>query len=97
MTILLNNVDTDTPSDEFASKGGTAIITVRATDFGSATLEIQTASSSDSLNRFLVLPNGTFLTDGTILIDNLPQGIIVKADLTGTTGSTDDVFVDILQ
>jgi len=55
MTILLNNVDTDTPSDEFASKGGTAIITVRATDFGSATLEIQTASSSDSLNRFLVL------------------------------------------
>lgn len=95
--ILLNNVDDDVTSAEFVSSGGSAIVNIRADVFDGATLEIQTASNQDSLDRFFVLPNGAFTSDVSIKIDYLPQGVILRADLTGTGGSTSNVFCDILQ
>ena len=97
MTILLNNVSVNTTSAEFLSEGGSAIINIRADDFDGASLAIETASDNDSLDRFVVLPSGTFTIDSSVKIDYLPQGVKLRADLTGAGGSTSNVFVDILQ
>ena len=97
--ILLNNVNTDvtSPTDIFVSNGGSAVVNVRATDFGGATVEIQTMTIQDSLVRWAALTSGTFTLDASVKLDYLPNGISVRAIVTGTTGSTDSVFVDILQ
>lgn len=97
MTILLNNVSVDTTSEEFESEGGGAIINIRADNFDGATLEIQTASTEDTLDRFATLPNGTFLVDASVKIDYLAQGVKLRVDLSGAGGSTSNVFCDILQ
>ncbi len=97
--ILLDNVDTDvtSPASIFASPGGSAVVNVRATVFGGATVEIQTLTSNDNLVRWFTLPSGTITTDVSVKLDYLPLGVSVRAIVTGTTGSTDNVFVDILQ
>ena len=96
MTILLNNVSVDVTSAEFESKGGSAIVNIRADAFGGGTVEIQTASDQDPLDRFVTLPNGSFTVDASVKIDYLPQGVKLRVDLTGSSGA-DDVFCDILQ
>lgn len=99
MTILLDNVDVDVtaPTTIFVSKGGPAVINVRANNFGGATVEIQTATVQDGLTRFVTLTSGSFTAAASVKLDYLPNGISVQAIVTGTTGPTDGVFVDILQ
>lgn len=99
MTILLNNVDTDItdPATVFVSRGGPAVINVRANNFGGATVEIQTATIQDALTRFTTLSSGSFTAASSVKLDYLPNGVTVRAIITGTTGPTDGVFVDILQ
>jgi len=99
MTILLNNVNTDVtaPTTVFESKGGSAIINIRANDFGGAVVEIQIASRQDSLLRFVTLTSGSFTAGASIKLDYLPNGSTIRAIVTGTTGGSDGIFVDILQ
>ena len=101
MTILLNNVNTDVTdppaADIFVSQGGPGLIHVRANDFGGATVEVQTSSTEDSLTRWATLTSGTFTGDSTVKTDYLPSGVSLRAIVTGTTGSSDGIFVDILQ
>ena len=101
MTILLNNVSTDVTdppaSDIFVSKGGIAVVNIRADDFGGATVEIQTKSINDSLDRFATLANGAITAASSVKLDYLPNGISVRAIVTGTGGSSDNIFADILQ
>jgi len=97
MTILLNNVSADVISDEFISRGGSAIVNIRADDFDGATVTIQAASKQDSLDRFAALPDGGFTTDSSVKIDYLPQSLKLRVELTGSGGSTSNVFCDILQ
>lgn len=97
--ILLDNVDTDVPLPTaiFKSKGGSGVIHIRANDFGGATVEIQTASTQDILTRFETLPSGAFGGASTMKVDYLPEGTLLRAIVTGTTGTSDKIFVDILQ
>jgi len=97
MTILLNNVDTDQDSDAFISKGGPYTVGVRASEYGGATVDIQVALPGDDLERFATLASGTFTADGTVKIDYLPPGYKLIAHLTGTTGPTDGVYVELTQ
>ena len=99
MTILLNNVSVDVtdPSTIFVSKGGPAVVNVRANDFGGATVEIQTATIQDGLTRFTTLASGSFTAAASVKLDYLPNGVSVRAIVTGTTGTSDGIFVDILQ
>ena len=97
--ILLDNVDTDItdPADIFVSQGGSAVVNVRANVFGGATVEVQTKTIEDGLDRWATLTSGTFTADASVKLDYIPNGISVRAIITGTTGPTDGVFVDILQ
>lgn len=99
--ILLNNVSadvTDPPADDiFVSKGGPAVINVRANDFGGATVEIQTATIQDALTRWATLTSGSFTAASSIKLDYVPNGQKIRAIVTGTTGSSDGIFVDLLQ
>lgn len=99
MTILLNNVSVDVtdPATIFVSKGGSAVVNVRANNYGGATVEIQTSTVEDSSTRWATLSSGTFTADASVKLDYIPNGISVRAIVTGTTGPTDGVFVDILQ
>jgi len=97
MTILLNQVSVNTVSAEFISEGGSAIINVRADDFDGAMVEIKMASEGDSLDRFVTLPDGTFTDSSSVKINYLAQGVKVLAELSGSGGSTSNVFCDILQ
>lgn len=97
MTILLNNVNTDQTSAEFESRGGSAIVNVRADNFDGATLGIQMASDQDPLDRFITLLNGSFTDNSSIKMDYLPQGVKLRVNLTGAGGSASNIFCDILQ
>lgn len=96
MTVLLSNVDVDTTSVEFTSRGGPALIIVRGVDFGGGTVNIELASVVDVLNRFALFPGGAFTANGSLKLDYLPIGTRIRADFTGSTAA-DDVFVEILQ
>lgn len=97
--ILLNNVDVDvtSPTEIFKSNGGSAVINIRATNYGGATVEIQISSPNDTLGRFATLTSGSFTADASVKLDYLPVGLSVRTIVTGTTGTTNSVFVDILQ
>lgn len=97
MTILFDNVSANGTSAEFESKGGSVILNVRGDNFDGATLEVQIASAQDSLDRFIALENGTFTAGASIKVDYLPQGVKLRADLTGGGGSMSNIFCDILQ
>ena len=97
MTILLDNVSTNQTSVEFESRGGSAIVNIRADNFDGGTLEIQTASDQDPSDRFITLPEGTFTADSSVKIDYLPQGVKLRVDLTGVGGTASNIFCDILQ
>lgn len=97
MTILLDNVDTDVTSDAVDSNGGIAVVNIRANDFGGATVELQIASIEDGLTRFATLAGGSFIADASVKLDYLPNGISIRAKVSGTTGPSDGIFVDILQ
>ncbi len=98
--ILLDNVNINVPDPAaiFESNGGPTVVTLRASDWGTATAEIQAATIEDVLSRWATLPGGTFAQiDGTVTIDYLPSGMKLRAILSGVGGGTDGVFVSILQ
>lgn len=97
MTILLNNVSADITSEEFESKGGSAIVNIRADNFDNGIIVIQIASKNDSLARFATLTNGTILADTSVKIDYLPIGIKLRVILSNTSGAASNIFCDILQ
>lgn len=99
MTILLDNVSTDVsdPSEIFVSKGGSAVVNVRASNYGGATIEIQTTTVQDGLDRWATLTDGSFTADRSVKLNYLPNGMSVRAIVSGTTGPSDGIFVDILQ
>jgi hypothetical protein len=97
MTILLDNVNTNVTSETQTSNGGSYMLVVRASDFGGATVEFKVAAPSDTVNRFDTLPSGTFITNGTVKIDYLSAGVKFQAVVSGTTGSSDGIFAEILQ
>ena len=101
MTILLDNVSTDVTTPDvaniFISRGGSAIVNIRANDFGGATVEIQVKSIQDTVSRWATLASGTFTAAASVKLDYVPAGLSVRAIVTGTTGSSDGIFADILK
>ena len=99
MTILLDNVSADVsdPSEIFVSKGGSAVVNVRANNFDGATVEIQTKTIQDGLGRWATLSSGSFTAAASVKLNYLPNGTSVRAIVTGTGASSDGIFVDILQ
>jgi hypothetical protein len=96
MTVLLNEVDVDTTSSEFRSRGGPALVVVRGDSFGTGTVNIELATDADPQSRFALFPGGAFTANGSLTLDYLPVGTRIRADLTGSSAAN-DVFVEILQ
>ena len=99
MTVLLDNVSANVtdPTTTFTSKGGPAVVTVRVNDLDGGTVEIQTRSFEDNLDRFATLASGSFTTDATVTLDYLPNGTVVRAIVTGVGASGDGIHASILQ
>lgn len=96
MTILLNEVNVDTTSDEFRSRGGPALVVIRGDNYGTGAVNIELATNADPQSRFALFPGGAFTANGSLDLGFLPVGTLLRADLTGSTGAN-DVFVEILQ
>lgn len=96
MTVLLNEVNVDTTSDEFRSRGGPALVVIRGDNYGAGTVNIELATDADPQIRFALFPGGAFTANGSLDLNFLPVGTRVRADFTGSTGAN-DVFVEILQ
>ena len=96
-TVLLDNIDADDTSSEFIARGGAFLAIVRATAFSTGIVTIQIASVNDALNRWTTLTDGTFTANGQVKIDYLPIGTRLRAVLASADGSTDAVYVEILQ
>ena len=97
MTVLLNNVDVDTDSSVFLPSGGPAMLIVRATTWGSGTVNFQIDSTNDPSVRWtLFSATATFTANGNLDIPRLPRGCRVRAEFTGSSGAN-DVFVDLIQ
>ena len=96
MTVLLNEVDVDTTSDEFRSRGGPALVVIRGDNYGGGTVNIELATDADSQSRFALFPGGAFTANGSLELGFLPVGTRLQADFTGSSGAN-DVFVEILQ
>ena len=95
--ILVDNVDVDTISETFVSFGGSFYVTIRATEFGGARVELQVASDNDELERWATLPNGTFEAATTKKLDYLCVGSKLRVVVSNTTIASDNIFVDINQ
>lgn len=96
MTVLLNEVDVDTTSSEFKSRGGPALAVIRGDNYGGGTVNIELATEADPQGRFDLFPGGAFTANGSFKLDYLPIGTIIRADFAGSTGAN-DVFVEIIQ
>ena len=97
MTVLLDNVESDQTSINFESGGGPAIAIIVGT-FSTATVTLQMATSNDTPTpRFVTLSNGAVIENSILKLDYLPSGTLVNAVVSGADGSTEDIFVDILQ
>lgn len=96
MTVLLDEVDVDTTSSEFKSRGGPALVVIRGDNYGGGTVNIELATESDPQNRFDLFPGGAFTGNGSVKLDYLPIGTRIRANFTSSTGAN-DVFVEILQ
>lgn len=96
MTILLNEVDVDTTSSEFRSRGGPALAVIRGDNYGTGTVNIELATDADPQSRFALHPGGAFTANGSVKLDFLPVGTRIRADFTGSSGAN-DIFVEILQ
>lgn len=95
--ILINNVSAqDFTSEPFAAKGGSAVVNVRGT-FGPATVSLQSATVNDEFERWLDLTDGTLTGPATLKFDYLPVGSLIRAMLFATDGTTQDIFVEVLQ
>lgn len=97
--ILIDNVSgQDVMSGFFESAGGVAVVNIRGV-FGPANVIIQIASKNDFDvgPRWLGLTDGTFTDQATVKLDYLPAGMLVRASLSGADGTTENVFVEVVQ
>ena len=98
MAVLLDNVDTNQTSGNFESNGGPAIAIIVADAFSTATVTLQMATTNDAPTpRFVTLSNGAVIENSILKLDYLPSGTLVQAVVSGADGSTNNIFVDILQ
>ena len=94
--ILFINQNSPGTSDNFESVGGKSIIIIRADNFTGMTVDIEVASSSDPTVRFEVLPSGNFTANGSVMLDYLPPGILLRAVAASVPGDA-ELFVQIVQ
>lgn len=94
--ILLNNINVDAESLPFVSKGGEALLNIRADSFGGGSVVLSIGTKNESTVRYFDLPDGTFTANSTKRLAFFPFRSVIKARLTGSTGAS-NVFVDILQ
>ncbi len=89
-TILLDDVDVDTTSLEFTFNQSSAILVVRADNFGSGTVVLEAATATDSGIglRFTVFNDGTFTSNGTKKVDLTIPGLIYRARLFNSSGAS---------
>ena len=93
MTVLLDNVNVDTTSDEEKSDGGNRVLVVRADNFGGGNVQIQVRSNNDS--RFLLVTGASFATDDTKILNSTKSGLTYRAVLSGSSGAS-NVFVELV-
>ena len=95
---LFKNINADDISSSFTANGGIYTVNVRADNFGGGTVLIQTASKNDpnGTPRYSTLVNGSFTVNGSIALDPLAPGTLVRAVLQGSS-SPSNVFVEIIQ
>lgn len=97
MTILLDNVDVDTitpVNDAFISRGGAAVVFVRADDYGGGRTRVLSKPPNDP--RYAVMNNSTQTQDGEYQTDYLPVGTRIRGELFDSTGAS-NVHVEIDQ
>jgi len=96
--ILFNQIAADDTSKQFVSRiSGPAIVTIRATSYGTGTITIQMADLSDGATpRFVTLTDGTLTADATLNLTFLPAGHAIQAVLAGSTAAS-NVYVSIAQ
>jgi len=99
MTVLLDNVTANVEGAAVAKRGGPAVVIVRGDTYDSGTVNIQMASVNDTVAgpRFSTLTDGAFTTDGQVKIDYLPVGTLIRATLTGSSGSSVNMYAELLQ
>ena len=95
--VLIDNASDDVVSDPVALQGGPAIIIVRGDEFDGALVTFETATASDSAERFDTLDNTTFAAPGTKKLDYSSQGLKIRARLAGSQAMTSGIFVAIDQ
>lgn len=95
--VLLDQVSANTVSESLDITGGSVILIVRADDFDGGLVSFQVASNNDSELRFATLDNGVFSSNSTVRLENLPTGLLIKAELSGAGGSADKVFAEVKQ
>lgn len=96
MTTLLNNVNADTTSAVFLFNGGSGTLFIRGDDFGGGTVALEVATTDDSFDRFIPLPNGVFTEGTTKTLDYLSHSTQFRAVLSGATDPV-NIFVSITQ
>ena len=94
--ILLNNVSTNTTSDEINCWGGSGVIVIRATSYGTAAVNIQIKSLNDPNARWATLTNGSFTADATIPVRYLATGLAIRATVTGATTGESNIYAEIV-
>ena len=95
--ILFDQQNEDAISPTFESAGGKAVVVVRAETFTGMSVTIEAASSNDDfLGQFIPLNNGTFTAVGTVTLDYLPVGVLLRAQCQNTPGNA-NLFVEVLQ
>ncbi len=95
MTVLLNNVNTDTESNPESFDGGQRAIVVRGDNFGGGDVSIQARSKSDPSSRFAEIDDGNFTTDGTKLLLESKKNLEFRAVLANSTNPV-NVFAEIV-
>ena len=89
--ILFNNINSDETSEIFTFQGGSALVIVRADDFGGGTVTLETRSKNDTGGRFEEI--ASFTGDSTEKIFSIVPGLDFRVVLAGST-SPSNVFVE---
>lgn len=103
--VFFSDQNADIVSGEFESQGGVAVVTIRADTFGDSTIAIQMASKNDISQsnpspgnpRFINLTNGELTDNGTLKLDYVPAGMLVRVVISSTVTPPTNAFADILQ
>lgn len=93
--ILLNNVNVDTIGDPEPTDGGKRVLIVRADSFGDGTVKIEAKSNNDPSGRFLAVPDASFTSGDTKILDGAKSGMTYRAVLSGSSGAS-NVFAELV-